>query len=119
MKKALRSLLNDMETIWDEHGELTDTVIRDEMREALERSFFAPTEGYALPDEYGMDSPEGNSKVKAALLKFVRAATTEATEGGLSTREDRLRAFQDGEVLSPSGYPYDEFFGYDDSVERA
>ena len=119
MKELLKSLLNDMENIWDEHGELTDTVIRDGMREAIDRGFITPTKDYEVPDDFGMDSPEGNAKVKGALGKYIRAANAAAESAGLSTREQRLRAFQDSDVLSQSGYGYDEFFGHDDGLNRS
>jgi hypothetical protein len=64
-----------------------------------------------------MFEPEGDAKVRAALAKFIEAARVEAA--GLTTREDRLRAFQDVSVESREGNTYDEYFGYDDSLERA
>lgn len=116
MKKSLKALLNTIDKIFDEYEELGDTAVREQMREAIEKSLLAPVTGYVLPDEFGMFEPKGNAKVKAALAKFIEAAKVEAA--GLVTREDRLRAFQDLDVESRDGNTYDEYFGHDDSLER-
>jgi hypothetical protein len=117
MEKSLKALLNAMDKIFDEHEELGDTAVREQMRAAIEKALLAPVAGYVLPDEFGMYEPEGDAKVKAALARFIEAAKIESA--GLTTREDRLRAFQDGSVESREGNSYDEYFGYDDSSERA
>jgi len=117
MKKSLMALLNAMDKIAEDFEEVTDTDVREQMRDAIEKSLLQPVASYQLPDEFGMFEPEGNAKVKAALAKFIAAAEAEA--GGLKTRADRLRAFQDIDVESRDGNTYDEYFGYDDSLERA
>jgi hypothetical protein len=116
MKKALKALLNAMDRIFEEHEELGDTAVRERMRDAIERAVLDPVAGYALPEEFGMFEPAGDAKVRAALAKFIEAAGREAA--GLTTRADRLRAFQDVGVESREGNTYDEYFGYDDSLER-
>jgi hypothetical protein len=116
MKKALKVLLNAMDKVAEEHEEVGDTAVREQMREAIEKALLAPVMRYALPDDFGMFESKGNARVKAALAKFVEAAKIES--GGLTTREDRLRAFQDVDVESRDGSTYDEYFGYDDSLER-
>src|SRR5262249_50621274 len=100
MKKALRSLLNAIGRIADRFEEVTDTEVRERMRAAIERSVIGPKKGYVLPDAFGMFSPQGDAKVKAALAKFIEAARLEAQQTGLSTRKQRLLAFQDLAVES-------------------
>ncbi len=117
MKKSLKALLNAMDKIFEQHEELGDTAVREQMREAIEKALLAPVAGYMVPDEFGMFSPEADAKVRAALVKFIEAARVEAAR--LTSREDRLRAFQDVSVESSEGNTYDEYFGYDDSSERA
>ena len=117
MKKSLKVLLNAMDKIAEDFEEVGDTAVREQMREAIEKGLLAPVAGYVLPDEFGMFEPEGDAKVKAALATFIAAAKVESV--GLTTREDRLRAFQDTDVESRDGNTYDEFFGYDDSSDRA
>ena len=112
MKKSLKALLNAMDKIAEESEEVGDTAVREKMREAIENALLAPTPGYILPDEFGMFEPKGDRKVKAALTKFIEAAKVESA--GLTSREERLRAFQDLEVESREGSNYDEFFGHDD-----
>lgn len=117
MKKSLQALLNAMDKIEDEFEEVTDTDVRERMREAIEHALIEPVPGYVLPDEFGMFEPEGNAKVKAALAVLITAAKAEAA--GLKTRADRLRAFQNIDIESRNGKTYDEYFGYDDSEEQA
>jgi hypothetical protein len=116
MKKALKALLNAMDQIFEQFEEVGDTAVREEMRDAIEKGLLAPVPGYVLPNEFGMFEPKGDAMVKAALAKFIEAAKAESPE--LSTREERLRAFQDLEVESREGNTYDEYFGYDDSLEN-
>jgi hypothetical protein len=108
-----------MDKIAEEFEEVTDTDVREQMRDAIEKSLLDPVPGYTLPDEFGMFEPRGNAKVKAALAKFVAAAKAEAEAAGLKNRADRLRAFQDIKVESRDGNTYDQYFGYDASLERA
>lgn len=117
MKKALKAVLNALDKIAEDHEEVTDTDVREQMREAVERALLEPVADYELPDEFGMFEPEGNAKVKAALAKFIDAARLESA--ALKTRAERLRAFQNDEVESRDGNNYDEYFGYDDSLDRA
>jgi hypothetical protein len=119
MKKSLKALLNAMDKIFEDFEELGDTAVRERMREAVEKAVLTPVAGYVLPDEFGMFEPKGDAKVKAALARFIEAAKVEVESAGLTTREDRLRAFQDLDVESREGNSYDEYFGYDDSLERA
>ncbi|MGL6073060.1 MAG: hypothetical protein ACRC8S_02740 [Fimbriiglobus sp.] len=118
MKKPLKALLNAMDKIAEEYEEVTDTAVREEMASAIESALLTGVAGYELPDDFGMFEPKGNAKVKVALAKFIAAALIEVEVAGLKTREDRLRAFQDDEVESSEGNTYDEYFGYDDSLEK-
>ena len=117
MKKALKALLNALDAIAEDHEEVTDTDVRERMRDVVENMLLEPAPGYVVPDEFGMFEPDGNARVMAALLKFVAAAKAEAA--GLKTRADRLRAFQDEKLTSRDGNYYDDYFGYDDSLERS
>jgi hypothetical protein len=113
MKKPLKALLNALDKIAEDHEELTDTDVREQMREAVEQALIQPVPNYQLPDEFGMFEPEGNAKIKTVLTKFINAAKLELEAAGLKTRADRLNAFQDIDVESREGNTYDEYFGYD------
>ena len=114
MENALKMLLDTLDEIARDHGDIEDTDVREQMRDAVEKSLLAPVAGYVWPDEFGMFEPDGNVRVKAALLEFVAAATVETA--GLATRADRLRAFQNEELMSRDGSYYDDYFGYDGSL---
>jgi len=118
MKKSLKALLNALDKVAEDFEEVTDTDVREQMRDAVEKAILDPVPGYRLPDEFGMFEAKGNAKIKAALAKFIESARVEVKAAGLKSRADRLRAFQDTEVESRDGNTYDEYFGYDDSLDR-
>ena len=117
MKKSLTSLLNTLDKVAEDFEEIFDTDVREQMREAIEKSLLDPVAGYVLPDTFGMFEPKGNARVKAALVKFLAAAKIESV--GLKTHEARLRAFQAADVESSAGNDYDDYFGYDDILDLA
>jgi hypothetical protein len=115
MKKVVKALLNAMDRIEEDHGEITDTETRGYMRRAITDGFIDPKPGFVLPDDFAMADDEGNAKVKAALAKFLLKARAQAEKTGLSTPEARLRAFQDP-VQSDQGSQYDMYFNHVDHV---
>ncbi|HMP01200.1 MAG TPA: hypothetical protein PKC45_01745 [Gemmatales bacterium] len=118
MKKALKVLLNDLDKVAEEFDEVTDTDVREQMRDAIEKAVLDPVRGYKLPSAFGMFEPEGDAQVRAVLAKFIAAAKAEAKAAGLKTRADRLRAFQNIDVESRAGNFYDDYFGHDDSLDE-
>jgi hypothetical protein len=114
MKTILKQLLNRLDAISNDNGEVGDTDVREQMSEAVYHTFIMQTPGYTLPSEFGMFGPAGNAAVHAALSEFVAAACG----AGLSTPQERFSAFQDSSVLSDAGHPYDEYFGYSDNLDE-
>jgi len=71
MKTALKQLIDDLDNVFEEHEEVGDTDVREQMYEAVSKSFVVPQAGYVLPADFGMFSDDGNKKVQSALRKFV------------------------------------------------
>ena len=115
--KALKRLLNALDRIMESHEELGDTDVRERMYEAVFHGFIVQTNGYVLPEEFGMFEPGGNHKVKKALQEFIESARKE-TVGKLATPHERLSAFQDPEVTGRDDLTYDEFFGHAEALEN-
>jgi hypothetical protein len=118
MKAELKSLLNQLDSIAEEHGEVTDTDVREQMYAAVHHGFIMQTPGYRVPKSYGLFEPEGDAAIQSALSNFIEAASFAAEREGLKTPQLRFDAFQDGSVLSDGGYPYDEYFGHAESFEK-
>jgi hypothetical protein len=116
MKKALKQLLNALDKVFENHEEVGDTDVREQMFEAVLKSFIRPEKGYKLPREFGMFSDAGNKAVHAALSKFLSDPDLEATSRKLKTPKQRLDAFQNEDVESSEGNTHDEYFGYCDEV---
>ncbi len=114
MKTALKQLVDDLDSVFAEHEEVGDTDVREQMYEAVSKSFIIPQPGYVLPAEFGMFSDDGNKKVKSALRKFFAQPDVLAASSQIKTPEARLAAFQDTNVKSSKGHTYDEYFGYAD-----
>lgn len=112
MKKALKQLIDALDRVYEEHEELGDSAVRDQMYNAIHKGFIVPELGYTLPAEFGMFSDEGNKLVRSALKKFLAHPDLLAASKSLMTPESRLAAFQDGDVESREGCNYDEYFGY-------
>src|SRR5690348_1251117 len=98
MKKALKQLINALDKIFEVHEEVGDTAVREFMYDAVHKSFIVPEAGYALPDDFGMFSDEGNQQVRNALQKFLAHPEVAAAAARLKTPQERLDAFQDPEV---------------------
>ena len=110
MKRALKSLLQRLEAIEEEHDGLGDTNVRDHMGDHVFRGLLRPEPGYQPTGEYGLD-PEANRKVAAALAAFCKAAEAEARRLGLTTFEQRVAALQNPQVVTSGGSDFNDFFG--------
>ena len=112
MKNALQQLLDSLDGVFDEHEEVGDTDVREQMYAAVHKKFIVPQAGYALPAKFGMFSDEGDTKVLAILQAFVAHPETVAASKSLKMPEARLAAFQETEVVSSEANSLDEYFGY-------
>ena len=107
----LASLLEALESIGERHPELHDTDVRERMSESIWRGFVQLQPGYALPDDFGMFTPEGNREVRTALSIFLAEVRRAWLGAGLGSSAQRLRAFQNRKVTTHTGRNYDSFFG--------
>jgi hypothetical protein len=114
MQAILRRLLDRLDAIAEQHGEVSDTAVRDVISEAVFDGFLRPSSGFALPDRYAMFSEEGDLLVKRALAEFLPAANYSAAEAELSTFHERLSALQDIDVRSAGGSYVDDYLGWAD-----
>lgn len=112
MKKALKQLIDALDKVFEEHAEVGDTDVREQMYDAVHKGFIMPQPGYKLPAEFGMFSDEGDRLVRTAMEEFLAHPDVAAASRSLKTPEARLAAFQDIDVESSEGNTYDEYFGY-------
>jgi hypothetical protein len=112
MQAILRRLLDRLDAIAEQHGEVGDTAVRDAISEAVFDGFLRPVSAFALPDRYAMFSEEGDLLLKRALAEFLAAANHSAAEAGLSTFHKRLSALQDADVRSAGGSYFDDYLGW-------
>lgn len=113
MEELLSILLERLRLIGEEHSELYDSEVREQMGEAIMEGFIREQKGFRLPDQFGMYSDEANRRVKAAIAKYIEGANKKTSEVGLKNFHDRLAAFQNSKVqTSVPGNDYEEFFGH-------
>jgi hypothetical protein len=113
MDELLKSLLNRLEVVGKEHTELYDTECRERMGDAVFDGFIRPREGFVVPSEYGLYSPDANARVRTAIYDYITAANSAAAALGLKSFHQRLSAFQNENVRSDiEGVYYDDVFGY-------
>jgi hypothetical protein len=112
MEALLLQLLQDLELVSEDHGEVYDSDVREQMRAVITNGLVRQVSGYAIPESFGMFSDEGDRLVKQALERYLAAAKQQVAERGLTNLCDRLAAFQNEDVVTPSGLYYDDFFGW-------
>lgn len=110
MRDALKRLLDRLDGISKDHGEVDDTVVREQAHDAIYHLFVRADPDATLPTSFGMFSAEGDAALREALAAFlVEPAVAEMTRS--ATSQERLVAFQDGSVISDQGLPFDDHFG--------
>jgi hypothetical protein len=112
MKRALLQLINALDGVFEEHEEVGDTDVREQMYDAVHKGFILPQAGYSLPPKFGMFTDDGDKLVRLALQKFLAHPDVMALSKSLPTPEERLAAFQDPDVTSTEANTYDEYFGH-------
>jgi len=89
-----------------------DTVVRENMGNAIFFGFIKVEPGFVMPDDYGMPD-EANQAIKAALGTYIEGARALTTAAGLDTFHKRLAAFQNSAVrTAEQKNDFDEFFGW-------
>ena len=111
MKNVLKRLLDDLDEIFEQHEELGDTDVREQMYVAIRNGFIMPEAGYIVPPTFGMFSTQGDRRVREAIVKFLADPELAVASQACQTPQARLDWFQDSDVSSNTGKAFDEFFG--------
>lgn len=115
IKNALKELLDNLDEVDEKYpGIIHDTIVREELHLTMLGWFVKspPCGKYPSETEYFMVSDEANNAVHQALVKFLTHSEVTAVCEELTTPEERLDAFQDGDVESSKGNTYDWYFGW-------
>src|SRR6266566_7888176 len=62
MKQILKRLLDDLDKISEQHKEVSDTDVREQMYVAIHKGFIVPEAGYIVPPTFGMFSSRGDRR---------------------------------------------------------
>jgi len=109
LEGPLSQLLNRLEDIGGEYQELYDTHVREQLAEAVYRTFVLEKDD-TLPERFGLFEDEANEAVREALKAYVDAALPIARELGLDQKA-REAAIWNYDISSEEGRYPDDFFG--------
>ncbi len=109
--------LNELEEINQNHNELTDTDVRERLREVINYYF---TWDNAIesdfPQRLSMFTPEGDKQVSKAVHNFIIDVTNWAKTEGVGLGQTRHSLLEDEEAISSEGNSYWLFLGFRDDV---
>ena len=109
------AFLNALEHIAEEHDELTDTDVRERLREVINYYFvWANPVDDNFPEKYAMFSEEGDALVAQATRRFIEQAQQVASDVAVGNARNDL--LENSEVETEEGAYFDEFIG---STEEA
>lgn len=107
--------LNELEHIAAIHDELTDTDVRERLREVINYYFvWANPLDDAFPQKYAMFSAEGDALVAKATKRFVELAQQVASNIAVGNARNDL--LESSEVETEEGAYFDEFIGSTDEA---
>src|SRR5262249_51177607 len=114
MEDILLELLRRLERLGQNHEELYDSEVREQMGNAIMEGYVRRRPGYRMPDQFGMFSEAADAEVREALAAYTEKANAVAQEIGLAPFHSRLAAFQNSDVRTkpPVGIYYDDLFGH-------
>jgi hypothetical protein len=118
IKNALRELLDNLDEVAEKHSEIRDTMVREILSDTILYQFVFDSSTNDVPSDkdYAMFSDEGNEAVHKALVQFLTHPEVKAARQQLTTPEERLVVFQDGEIETSNGNSYDSYFGWVSSL---
>lgn len=107
--------LNELEHIAEEHDELTDTDVRERLRDVINYYFvWGNPVDESFPQKYAMFSAEGDALVAQATRNFVEQAQQAASDVAVGNARNDL--LESAEVETEEGASFDEFIGSTDEA---
>lgn len=103
---ALEQLLSSLEKIGDNHTELYDTDVKEQMCEAFIEIYFRNNVEYEVPDSFGLFSGDANQQVWAVFVDFRNQYTLFNSD-----LKSKLELVGSDGVSSPKGQVAECFFG--------
>lgn len=107
--------LNELEAIAADHHELTDTTVRERLREVINYYFvWGHKEDKDFPQCYGMFSVKGDQKIVDAVRQFLDNAKQVTADVALG--DDRNYLLENFDIETENGAYFDEFIGSADEA---
>ena len=109
---SMAGFLEDIEKIGDQHPELFDTDVREQMWAVVERVLIKKSTAVEVPDDLGMFTSIGNKRLKDALEFNLQRLCEVFDVFELNTETARLNSFFNPKLRTERGNPVDHFFGH-------
>ena len=109
---SMAGLLEDLEQFGSTHEELYDTDVRERLWEAVDAALIRQSDGYAIPTDLGMFSPEANTELASIMSRNIERLRQVFAVFRLDTEQKRLASFLNPNLRTESGRTVDEFFGH-------
>jgi len=103
--------LTELESIGDEHDEIYDTEVKENLWSYLESRFIKYERDTPLPSSFGMFSPEGDEKIRQVFLNNTERLETIISVFELDTVEKRKVSFTNTKLRTERGSKLEDFFG--------
>ncbi len=107
--------LNALESIAEQYDELTDTDVRERLREVIEYYFVWNNEvDDRFPQKYAMFSAQADALVASAIRSFIEQAQQLVRD--VEVGDDRNHLLENFDIETLSGAYFDEFIGSTDQA---
>jgi hypothetical protein len=107
--------LEELELIGCEHGEVTDTDVRDAVYLVLNYHVVWGHPMTQVPQTFGMQSRIGDRLVADTVCRFVSRALNSGELRAVPVGQSRLDILQSNGARTANGAAYDEFIGHGDA----
>ena len=116
MRDDVAELFDALESVGNEHEELYDTDVREQLASTLNWHFVWGNLADKTPLRYGMFSAEADKAVADAVDRFLKAALANAEAEGVAKGQQRHDLLQDQSIKTETGgQSYDCFIGHSDT----
>ena len=104
--------LGDLEAIGDEHEEIYDTEVRENLWSYLEARFIKYDKEAPLPSSFGMFTEDANEKIRQVFAHNASRLDTIIEVFELDTVEKRKTSFTNSKLTTERGSKLEDFFGF-------
>lgn len=116
--RAVRTLLDNLDRLVEQHGEIGDTEVRERMAQAVFLAYVEQPSGHRRKFSYFCMNPIAEFQLRRVMKRFFASGVPEAHETGLESPQSRYDALCNPAIRSARGSEVWEYFGPFESYEE-